>query len=129
MANTLSPYGYFSQENCGSENESIGSMAGAEYNSTMAFSPPVMVPSYTPMPMMHTTTTKNLTYEADISIWNNTAGALVAYGHVKSTVGSSFIPVVVMGTWEQLTSQFVNAIFRKTPFKSPEEPASGVPVY
>jgi hypothetical protein len=90
---------------------------GTFLNQTMAFTPPMMPPPqmFNP-PMMHSSTTKNLTYEADISIWDNTAKTLVAYGHVKSVVGSSFIPVVTMGTWKQVTSSFVSAIFDKTPF-------------
>ena len=68
------------------------------------------------MPMAHTTTTKNLTYESDVVIWDNKAAALIACGHVKRTVGSFLIPVVTMGTWEQLTSSFVNSIFQNTPF-------------
>jgi hypothetical protein len=89
---------------------------GLAFNDVLNYGPPVFVPSPMPMPMMHTSTTKKLIYEADISIWDNGAKALVAYGHVQSTVSSSFIPVVTMGTWEQVTRGFVRAIFEKTPF-------------
>jgi hypothetical protein len=84
--------------------------------SAQAFGPPMMPspPIYSPMP--HTTTTKDLTYEADIVIWDNSAGSLVACGHVMSKVGSFIIPVITKSTWTQLTSQFVAAIFENTPF-------------
>ena len=87
---------------------------GYAFSSVNNYSPPVFTP--TPIPMMHASTTKSLIYDADISLWNNEAKDLVAYGHIRSKVSSSFIPVVTMGTWNQVTSGFVNALFGGTPF-------------
>jgi hypothetical protein len=90
---------------------------GVVLNNTMSFTPPIMPPTYNrPPPMMHSSTTKSLSCEAEISIWDNSAKALVAYGHINSTVKSTFIPVVTMSTWENLTSGFAEGIFSQTPF-------------
>jgi len=85
-------------------------------NGAAAFSPP-MIPTPQPyVPMMHTSTSKSLTCEANIAIWDNHAATLVACGHVKSTAKSIFIPIITMGTWVNVTNDFVTAIFDKTPF-------------
>ncbi len=80
-----------------------------------SFTPPKPpMPPY--QPRMHSTVTKELVCASNIVIWDNNKGTLVAYGHVKASVGSSFIPVVVMATWERLMDDYVETIFEDTPF-------------
>lgn len=87
---------------------------GGAYGATFFTPPKPPMPPY--QPRMHSTVTKDLICASNIVIWDNNKGALVAYGHVRASIGSSFIPVVVMATWERLMDDYVETIFEDTPF-------------
>jgi len=80
-----------------------------------SFSPP-NPPMFGYRPPMYSAPNKKLICESNILIWDNTNGALVAYGHVKTSTGSTGLPVVVMSTWEKLIDEYVKTIFEDTPF-------------
>jgi hypothetical protein len=61
-------------------------------------------------------TTKKLSYEAHVALYDNVAKEHVEYGYINESA-HGFFPVITIGVWNSLSSSFVSKIFSGVHFQ------------
>lgn len=58
---------------------------------------------------------KYFNYMSNFSIWDNVNKKLVSHGHIEKSE-QIFSQDITIGTWKRVSTSFVKAIFKKSPF-------------